>query len=302
MKEEIEIGTVAAMACRFMHDRHAGRYLGWRRVTILVNARFHGSNTENSLGASFSGSKRKRAIVDDGSDRARSRTRVSSTSDFNKNTKAQVREQYNNKCWHCGASPADVCHVIGSRDHNFHEARTHGLIDFHEKQYPQNAIALCDHQIHQGIEGAEMGGLYARIVLNDFLPQYPGSAPFQPGLSEYGATKSWTGSPMASLRRAVLMLRRLNLHGIPWETRNALRQLQDAYSEELDLDSSDTSSQGSIELSTSEEDKLEEGNGERFEDKTTEPRARSQQDGAEQSSACGKREQDFEEHVANENK
>jgi hypothetical protein len=67
------------------------------------------------------------------------------------NTKAQVREQYNNKCWHCGASPADVCHVIGSRDHTvssvcdqrgqsnfvqFHEALTQGLIDFQEKQNP----------------------------------------------------------------------------------------------------------------------------------------------------------------------
>ena len=75
-----------------------------------------GSNTENSSGTSSSGSKRKRAVVDDGSDADRSRTRVSSMSDFNNKTKAQVREQYNNKCWHCGASPADVCHVIGSRD------------------------------------------------------------------------------------------------------------------------------------------------------------------------------------------
>jgi hypothetical protein len=58
----------------------------------------------------ISGFKRKRAVVDDGSDAGRSRTRVSIMSDFNNNTKAQVREQYN---WHCGASPADVCHVIG---------------------------------------------------------------------------------------------------------------------------------------------------------------------------------------------
>jgi hypothetical protein len=73
-------------------------------------------STDNSSGTSSSGSKRKRTVADDGSDAGRSRTRVSSTSDFNNNTKAQVREQYNNKCWHCGASPADICHVIGSRD------------------------------------------------------------------------------------------------------------------------------------------------------------------------------------------
>ena len=80
------------------------------------------SNTENSSGTSSSGSKRKHAVVDDGSDAGRSRTRASSTSDFNNNTKAQVREQYNNKCWHCGASPADVCHVIGSRDNTVSSA------------------------------------------------------------------------------------------------------------------------------------------------------------------------------------
>jgi hypothetical protein len=159
-----------------------------------------------------------------------------------------------------------------------------------------------DHQIHHGIEGAEVGGLYTRIVIRDFLPQYPGRAPFQPGLSEYGATKSWTGSPMASLQRAVLMLRKLNLHGIPREIRNALRQLQDAYSEELDLDSSDTSSQGSIELSTSEEDHIEEGKEEVFQDKTKEPRAMSQQSGAEQRSLYRNGEQDSEEHVVNEDK
>ncbi|KAJ5033155.1 uncharacterized protein L3040_008812 [Drepanopeziza brunnea f. sp. 'multigermtubi'] len=319
------------------------------------------SNTENSSGTSSSGSKRRRALAEDGSDPARPRTRVSSTSDFSVNTRAQVREQYNNKCWHCGASPADVCHVIGSRDNTFHEARKHGLIDFHEKQNPQNAIALCgtchtnfdhfynpsffflptdleyflnyerqdrkrrrrlgrrtgtiparicptaqtyqDHQINQGIEGAEVGGLYTRIVMNDFLPQYPGRAPFQPGLSEYGATKSWPGSPMASLQRAVVMLRRLNLHGIPREIRNALRQLQDAYSEELNLDGSDTSSQGSTELGPSEGDDIEQGNRDRLKDKTREPRARSQRSRAEQSSAaCWNREQDCEEHGVAEDK
>ncbi|PVH75185.1 hypothetical protein DL98DRAFT_593454 [Cadophora sp. DSE1049] len=79
------------------------------------------SNTENSSGTSSSGSKRKRRVVYNGSDIGRSRTRASRTSDFN-NTKAQVKEQYNNKCWHCGASPADVCHIISSRDNTFHDA------------------------------------------------------------------------------------------------------------------------------------------------------------------------------------
>ena len=58
------------------------------------------SNTENSSGTSSLDSKRKRPVVDDGSDAGRSRARASSTPDFNNTTKAQVREQYNNKCWH----------------------------------------------------------------------------------------------------------------------------------------------------------------------------------------------------------
>jgi hypothetical protein len=43
-----------------------------------------------------------------------------------------------------------------------------------------------------------------------------------------------------------------------------LRQLQDTYSEELDLDSSDTSSQGSIEPGKPEETDFEEGRGEKY--------------------------------------
>ena len=155
-----------------------------------------------------------------------------------------------------------------------------------------------DHQKKQGVEGAGLGGLYTRIVIDDFLPQYPGRAPFQPGFSEYGATRSWTGSPMASLQRAVLMLRKLILRGIPREIRDALRQLQDAYSEELDFDGSDTSSQGSIEPGIVEETDFAEGRG-GYEDMRRESRAKSQQSGVEQRSANGNREQDDEEHIAN---
>lgn len=159
--------------------------------------------------------------------------------------------------------------------------------------------AYQDHQIHQGVEGAGLGGLYTRIVINDFLPQYPGRAPFQPGPSEYSATKSWTGSPMASLQRAVLMLRKLNLHGIPRDIRDALRQLQDAYSEELDLNGSDSSSQGSIELGEREENDFEEGREKGYKDKRGETRAKSQQGGAEQRSSRGNIEQGDEEHEVN---
>jgi hypothetical protein len=105
---------------------------------------------------------------------------------------------------------------------------------------------------------------------------------------------------MASLQRAILMLRKLNLHGIPREIRDDLRQLQDAYSEELDLDGSDTSSQGSIELEPRgpEEHDLEEGKGETFGYGRREPGTKSQ-GGAEQRFTSGNRAQNDEEHTSN---
>src|SRR5689334_10040798 len=105
---------------------------------------------------------------------------------------------------------------------------------------------------------------------------------------------------MASLQRAVLMLRKLYLFRIPREIRNALRLLQDAYSEELDLNGSDTSSQGSIELGESEEVDFEEGRGEKYKGKTKAPRAKSQKSGGEQKPASENIERDS--HVANKDK
>ena len=96
------------------------------------------------------------------------------------------------------------------------------------------------HQIQMGIQEAALtGGLYTRLVLHDFLPQYPGRKPFVPGLSEYGATKSWTGSPMAALQRAILMMGKLNLVGVPRDIVLDLRALQDIYTTPIDLNEVD---------------------------------------------------------------
>jgi hypothetical protein len=74
------------------------------------------------------------------------------------------------------------------------------------------------------------------------------------------------------------MLRKLSFYRIPREIRDNLRQLQDAYSEELDLGGLDTSSQGSIELEPGkpEENGLEEGRGEMFGNGRREPGTKSQ--------------------------
>jgi hypothetical protein len=62
--------------------------------------------------------------------------------------------------------------------------------------------------------------------------------------------------------------------------------VQDAYSEELNLNGSDTSSQGSIELREPEENDYEEGRGEVYEYERGETRTKSQ-GGAEQRSVRG---------------
>ena len=78
---------------------------------------------DKSLGMSSAGNKR-RMVIDDGSDIFRHHFHVPSPSeltnrtisDFTNNTKAQVRALHNNRCWHCGGKPADICYIIGSKD------------------------------------------------------------------------------------------------------------------------------------------------------------------------------------------
>lgn len=83
-----------------------------------------------------------------------------------------------------------------------------------------------------GIQEAELTrGLYTRLVLHDFLPRCPGRTTV-PGLSEYGATISWTGSPTAA---AILMIGKLNFVGVPRDMVLGLRALQDIYTTPIDL-------------------------------------------------------------------
>ena len=76
----------------------------------------HRSREETS--STSSSSRKRRREGDNASETSHvpSLTRASSASDFSTTVKAKVRADYGNKCWHCSASPADVCHVIGSRD------------------------------------------------------------------------------------------------------------------------------------------------------------------------------------------
>ena len=68
----------------------------------------------NRSASSSSSRKRKR----EGSDAASS---ASSASDFSKTVKRQVIHTDNGTaCWHCGASPTNIYHVIGKKDRSVH--------------------------------------------------------------------------------------------------------------------------------------------------------------------------------------
>lgn len=71
----------------------------------------------NTSSHSSSSGKRKQQFDNASSVRQRSfPARSSNVSDFSSTLKAKVKADYGNKCWHCGASPVDVCHIIGNRD------------------------------------------------------------------------------------------------------------------------------------------------------------------------------------------
>ena len=75
------------------------------------------SGDENPSSPSSSRGKRKQQFDNASSHRQRSSpSKASNVSDFSNALKAKVKADYGNECWHCGASPVDVCHIIGNRD------------------------------------------------------------------------------------------------------------------------------------------------------------------------------------------
>ena len=100
------------------------------------------------------------------------------------------------------------------------------------------------YQHEHGVEGTESGGLYLRIMTRNFHGRVLGHT-FEPGPSlMFGTTKSWPGSPMASLHRAMIMLQRLKLRGVPDDIRDKLLKLQVLYTKEPDFGSIEGEEEG----------------------------------------------------------
>jgi hypothetical protein len=57
-------------------------------------------------------------LQDEGSSSSPTKRQRTNTSDFSNGTKAKVKAETRELCWHCDAASIDVCHVIGSRDNS----------------------------------------------------------------------------------------------------------------------------------------------------------------------------------------
>ncbi|KAK5008198.1 hypothetical protein LTR28_004294 [Elasticomyces elasticus] len=110
-----------------------------------------------SSSSSHSSRKRKRCEVG-GSVASSIASSASSNTRFSKRTKQKVMDLTGGKCWHCGATPVDVCHVIGQRDSSFGKFLDKGLITFESLEDEANAVPLCP-LCHRNFDSLDDPGL-----------------------------------------------------------------------------------------------------------------------------------------------
>jgi hypothetical protein len=83
------------------------------------------------------------------------------------------------------------------------------------------------YQVEKGvISSGEIGGLYQRVFLKEY--HHRGLLPFDI-TAYFTLPKSWHGSPMASLRRAIPLIGTVRLGRLKKETRQELEKLRDLY-------------------------------------------------------------------------
>ncbi|KAK5001813.1 hypothetical protein LTR39_006850, partial [Cryomyces antarcticus] len=67
----------------------------------------------------------------------------SGPSAFSQSVKQRVAKLDGAYCWQCGATPVQICHVIGKKDNSFKRMVQDGVISFTTVGDPDNAIPLC---------------------------------------------------------------------------------------------------------------------------------------------------------------
>ncbi|KAL5344740.1 hypothetical protein ACLOAV_010432 [Pseudogymnoascus australis] len=101
------------------------------------------SDTTQTGSSGSSGSKKRKRGQATNRQLTRTSSR-SSNSTFSGSTREKVVElDHGGTCWHCRASPTDICHVIGKKDRDFDRLLQQGLITFENLGHVDNAIPLC---------------------------------------------------------------------------------------------------------------------------------------------------------------
>ncbi|TKA73643.1 hypothetical protein B0A49_09877 [Cryomyces minteri] len=94
--------------------------------------------------SSSPGRKRRREREEAAPSSSYAASSASSASEFSQATKKKVaRIDDGDTCWHCGARPTDICHVLGKKDRSFSQLVQRGLITFDHLGHVDNAIPLC---------------------------------------------------------------------------------------------------------------------------------------------------------------
>ncbi|KAL2349672.1 hypothetical protein BJ546DRAFT_1126454 [Cryomyces antarcticus] len=99
----------------------------------------------SSASSSSSRKRKRRGVMEEAPASRETRTSSrSSMSTFSGSVRDQVaRLNDGGTCWHCGASPTDICHVIGKKDRDFDRLVQECLITFQQLGDVGNAIPLC---------------------------------------------------------------------------------------------------------------------------------------------------------------
>jgi hypothetical protein len=115
-----------------------------------------------SVSVSSASSRKRKREDDEESSTSRRPSLVSERSsgpEFSKSTRRKVENADGGSCWFCQATPVEICHVIGQKDHGVcsplhcHQQNTHSLqfndlvskklLCFNDLNHPDNAIPLC---------------------------------------------------------------------------------------------------------------------------------------------------------------
>lgn len=119
--------------------------------------------------------------------------------------------------------PSDLHYFIQFEQRDYDKRVQAASRGIQEPRVCPSATAYLEHQKESLlIPDNAAGGLYQRVLLQDYYPLLPKDALSQP--------KSWHGSPMAAIRRAIMASGTMRLDMFPQQAYLQIRELQQLYS------------------------------------------------------------------------